>query len=459
MSNLAIHLLYRLINEHPYFSCNRIFFFQKDLPPISVEQLKTIDQYDIVGFSLSYELDYFNVVEILKRSSIPVFSTERDLSHPLIIGGGICLTYNPEPLADIFDLILIGEAEDAIKEVLDRYVEVIGSVKTREDLLLSFSDIEGIYIPRFYRDGEPVIRDLPSRIKRSVFRDFDRETAYSCIRTDGTVFGDMFLLEVERGCPMRCKFCVAGNIYLPCRIKSPDTLKRIISQYKGIYSKVGLMGPLVGGIPYIKDLLKWLIAEGFKVSVSSLRVSTLDEELLELLRLAGETAITIAPEFMDEGIRASLGKKESNEKILEVLESSFKIGFKRAKFYMIFGYGDYQRELESLAYFKKSIDKLLRDYKVYISFNFQPLIPKPFTPLESYNPPSRRELEDQKRKIIDVLRNERFKVNIASIRESLLEIAISRGDRKILPLILNREIKKIIDNASVTFSPIGFIQI
>ncbi|MGC8971762.1 MAG: B12-binding domain-containing radical SAM protein [bacterium] len=458
MSSLAIHLLYRLINDHPYFSCSRIFLPQDNLPPLSIEQLKPIEEHDIVGFSISYELDYFNVLEILKRSSIPISSAKRDLSHPLIIGGGICLTYNPEPLADAFDLILIGEAEEAIKEVLDRYVEVIDSVKSREDLLLSFRDIEGIYIPRFYRDGKPILEGLPIEIKRRVFRNFDRETAYTCVKTIDTIFGDMFLIEIERGCPMMCKFCVAGNIYLPCRIKSIDTVKRIITQHESIYSKVGLMGPLVGGIHYIKDLLKWLIDRGLKVSIASLRVSTLDREFLELLKLAGETSITIAPEFINEDIRASLGKKESSEKILEALETSFKVGFKRAKLYMIFGYGDYELEIKSLEDFKRRLDRLLKDYKAYISFNFQPLIPKPFTPLESYNSFDKKALEGQKRKIIEVLKGERFKVNIASIRESLLEIALSRGDRKLFPLILCKDLKGIMKMAFIPFSPIRFIR-
>lgn len=459
MSSLALHLLYRLINEHPSFSCHRIFFPQEDYPPVSIESLKSMDEYDILGFSISYELDYFNVVEMLRRSSIPILARERELFHPLIIGGGICLTYNPEPLADLFDLILIGEGDEAIGEVLDRYVEVKDVVRTREDLLLSFKDIEGIYIPRFYSNGIPTVEGLPKKIRRRVFRDFDRETAYSCVRSTDAVFGDMFLIEIERGCPMGCRFCVAGNIYLPCRIKSIDTVKRLVSLYRDIYSKVGLMGPLVGGIPYIKELLRWLIGERMEVSVASLRVSTLDEEFLELLRLAGETSLTLAPEFMNEDIRSSLGKRESNERLLDVLERSFKVGFKSVKLYMIFGYGEYDLELRALESFKEKIDKLLKYYKAYISFNFQPLVPKPFTPLESYSPLTKGELEVQKRRIIDVLRGDRIKVTVASIRESLLEMALSRGDRSVFPLILSKDVKRLMDSAFTLFKPIGFIEI
>ncbi len=459
MSSLALHLLYRLINENPYFSCHRIFLPQGDLPPVSIESLKNIDEYDVLGVSLSYELDYFNVIEILKRSSIPILAKERELSCPLVVGGGICLTYNPEPLADVFDLILIGEGEDAIIEILNRYIEVKDSVKSREELLLSFANIEGIYIPRFYSDGKPIVEGLPRKIKRRVFKDFDRETAYSCVRSVDTVFGDMFLIEIERGCPMGCKFCVAGNIYLPCRIKSIEVVKRLISCYRDIYSKVGLMGPLVGGVPYIKDLLRWLIEEGMKVSVASLRISTLDEEFLELLRLAGETSITLAPEFINEDIRFSIGKRESNEKLLDVLETSFKLGFKNIKFYMIFGYGDYDLEISSLKNFKEKIDKLLKYYKTNVSFNFQPLIPKPFTPLASYNSITRKELEEQKRQVIDILRGERIKVTIASIRESLLEMALSKGGRSLLPLIIDRDLKTLLRSAFTPFRPIEFIEI
>lgn len=458
MSNLAIHLLYRLINSHPYFSCERIFSLQDKVPPLSLESLRPLDEFDILGFSISYELDYFNIVKILRDSSIPILAKDRDLGYPLIIGGGACMNYNPEAVADVFDLILIGEAEDAIKEILDRYVEVRGSIRSKQDLLLSFADIDGIYIPSFYRDGRPLVEGIPTKIKRRVFRDFDRETAFSYIPSPDTVFGDMFLIEVERGCPMRCKFCVVGNVYSPCRIKSLDTVKNIILDHGIGYRKIGLMGPLVGGIPYIKDLLRWLIGLNLQVSVSSLRISNLDTELLELLRLAGESTITIAPEFIDEGLRRDVGKRESNEKILEVLEKLFQVGFKRVKFYMIFGYGDYEIELRALEVFKGYLIKLLKDYRATAIFNFQPLIPKPFTPLQDYNSLKKTDLQNQKKKIIDVLKDSRIRLHIASIRESLIEAALSRGGRDMLPLIIMEDRRRIIGKTS-TDKPWEFIEI
>ncbi len=458
MSNLAVHLLYRLINLHPYFSCERFFISQEKILPLSIESLRPLNEFDVIGFSISYELDYFNVIKILESSHIPVFAKDRDLSYPLIIGGGACMNYNPEPIADIFDLILIGEAEDAIKEVLDRYIEIKGSVRSKDDLLFSFLDIEGVYIPEFYKDGKPVVDVAPQRIKRRVFRDFDRETAYSCIYSPDAVFGDMFLIEIERGCPMKCKFCVAGNIYSPCRIKSLDTVKDIILKYGEKYKKIGLMGPLVGGVPYIEELLKWLIGLNFQVSVSSLRVSTLNTKFLELLKLAGESTITIAPEFLNERLRAEIGKKESNEKILEVLETLLKVGFRDIKFYMIFGYGDYETEIRSLEIFKKYLTQLLKDYKANVVFNFQPLVPKPFTPLQDYTIPDRKALQSQKRMIIDTLKHDRIKVRIASIREALIEAALSRGGRDMLPLILKDDKRGIFSTTS-TGIPWSFIEI
>ncbi|MBP8638381.1 MAG: radical SAM protein [Dictyoglomi bacterium] len=458
MSNLAIHLLYRLINSHPYFSCERFFLSQDEIVPLSIESLKPLNEFDVIGISISYELDYFNVIKILESSHIPVFAKDRDLSYPLIIGGGACMNYNPEPIADIFDLILIGEAEDAIKEILDRYIDMKDAVRSKDDLLFSFLDIEGVYIPEFYKDGKPLVDMAPRKVKRRVFRDFDRETACSYIYSPDAVFGDMFLIEIERGCPMKCKFCVAGNIYSPCRIKSLDTVKDTILKYGGKYKKIGLMGPLVGGIPYIEELLKWLIGLNFQVSVSSLRVSTLNMKFLELLKLAGESTITIAPEFLDEKLRAEIGKKESNEKILEVLETLLKFGFRDVKFYMIFGYGDYEIELRSLEIFKKYLTQLLKDYKANVVFNFQPLVPKPFTPLQNYNIPDRRVLQSQKRRIMDTLKHDRIKVRVASIREALIEAALSRGGRDMLPLILKGDKRGIFSVTSAGI-PWSFIEI
>ena len=458
MSNLAIHLLYRLINSHPYFSCERFFLSQDEIVPLSIESLKPLNEFDVIGISISYELDYFNVIKILESSHIPVFAKDRDLSYPLIIGGGACMNYNPEPIADIFDLILIGEAEDAIKEILDRYIDMKDAVRSKDDLLFSFLDIEGVYIPEFYKDGKPLVDRAPRKVKRRVFRDFDRETACSYIYSPDAVFGDMFLIEIERGCPMKCKFCVAGNIYSPSRIKSLDTVKDTILKYGGKYKKIGLMGPLVGGISYIEELLKWLIGLNFQVSVSSLRVSTLNMKFLELLKLAGESTITIAPEFLDEKLRAEIGKKESNEKILEVLETLLKFGFRDVKFYMIFGYGDYEIELRSLEIFKKYLTQLLKDYKANVVFNFQPLVPKPFTPLQNYNIPDRRVLQSQKRRIMDTLKHDRIKVRVASIREALIEAALSRGGRDMLPLILKGDKRGIFSVTSAGI-PWSFIEI
>lgn len=458
MSNLAIHLLYRLINSHPYFSCERFFLLQNGILPLSIESSRPLNEFNIIGFSISYELDYFNAVKILKKSSIPLWSQNRDLSYPLIIGGGACMNYNPEPVADMFDLILIGEAEEAIEEILNRYVDIRDSVKSKEDLLLSFSDINGIYIPRFYRDGRPLISGIPEKIKRRVFINFDEETAYSYIYSPDAVFGDMFLIEIERGCPMRCKFCVAGNVYSPCRIKSLDVVKEIILRFGEEYKRIGLMGPLVGGIPYIKELFRWLIELNFQLSVSSLRISTLDNELLELLKLGGESTITIAPEFLDEDLRRDIGKRESNEKILEVIETLLRVGFKKIKFYMIFGYGDYDVEIKALEIFKRHLIRLLKAYKANAIFNFQPLVPKPFTPLQDYRILDKSELQKQKRKIEETLKQDRIKVQVASIRESLLEASLSRGGRNIFPLILKEDRRGII-NTPPPDTPWNFIEV
>jgi radical SAM superfamily enzyme YgiQ (UPF0313 family) len=181
-------------------------------------------------------------------------------------------------------------------------------------------------------------------------------------------------------------------------------------------------------------------------------------KFLELLKLAGESTITIAPEFLDEKLRAEIGKKESNEKILEVLETLLKFGFRDVKFYMIFGYGDYEIELRSLEIFKKYLTQLLKDYKANVVFNFQPLVPKPFTPLQNYNIPDRRVLQSQKRRIMDTLKHDRIKVRVASIREALIEAALSRGGRDMLPLILKGDKRGIFSVTSAGI-PWSFIEI
>jgi len=456
MANLAVHLLYRLINSHPYFSCERFFILSPDIPIVSLETFSSLRIFDIIGFSISYELDYFNVVEILEKNNIPPKSIDRNLSYPLIIAGGACMSYNPEPISEVFDLILVGDGEEAIGEILDRYRESINSKLSKEELLLSFADIKGIYIPRFYKDGKTISKEVPEKIARRIFKEFDRETAYTTIDAPDAVFGDLFLIEIERGCPMRCKFCVAGNVYLPCRIKSMMIVKEIISQYKGNHKKIGLMGPLVGGIPYIKSLLKWLMENSLQVSVSSLRVSNLDVEFLSLLKEAGEDSITIAPEFMDESLRYSVGKKESNEKIIGVISSALNIGFKKIKLYMMFGYNNYDIELMALEKFKLEVEKLINSYRAQFVINFQPLVPKPLTPFQFNNLEEKTVLQKQAKAISNILKSNYIKVQIASIRESIIEGILARGGRALFPLILNKDRKSILKDSRFLLTNIPY---
>lgn len=450
MANLAIHLLYRLINNHPYFSCERVFLFSKDVPIVSLETFSPLVAFDIVGFSISYELDYFNVIEILERSGIPIKSVERDLDYPLIIAGGACMSYNPEPISEVFDLIVIGDGEETIVEILNRYRECIGLRQSKEEFLLSFIDIKGVYIPRFYDRGEPISTDIPQKVTRGIFRDFNRETAYTVIYAPNAIFGDLFLVEIERGCPMRCEFCVAGNVYLPCRIKSMETVKDVIRYRNENHKKIGLMGPLVGGIPYIKSLLRWFIENSLQVSVSSLRISTLDLEFLLLLKESGEDSITIAPEFMDESLRFSVGKKETNEKIMETLNSALNAGFRRIKLYMMFGYDDYTLELNALERFRTEIERLNRTYRSRFIINFQPLVPKPFTPFQFRDMEERSILEKQAKAILSILSNNYIRVQIASIREAILEERLARGGRELFPFLLNKDRNGILKDSRYT---------
>ncbi|MGB9681748.1 MAG: radical SAM protein [bacterium] len=449
MGNLAIHLLYRVINAHPYFSCERFFLFN-NVPMASLETFSPLTSFDIIGFSISYELDYFNVIEVLKRSNIPPKSVDRNLNYPLIIAGGACMSYNPEPISDVFDLIVIGDGEETVLEILNRYREYVGLGRSKEEFLLSFVDIKGVYIPRFYEKGEPIFKNVPQKINRSIFRDFDKETAYTTIYAPNAVFGDLFLIEIERGCPMRCRFCVAGNVYLPCRIKSMKTVKDVIRYRNEKHKKIGLMGPLVGGIPYIKNLLRWFIEEGLQVSVSSLRISTLDREFLTLLKEAGEDSITIAPEFVDESLRFSVGKRESSEKIIDVLNSALEVGFERIKLYMMFGYDDYTLELNALERFKLDLERLNRAYRSKFVINFQPLIPKPLTPFQFRNMEDRVVLQKQAKAILDLLKDRYIKVQIASVRESILEGVLARGGRELFPFILNNDRRGILKHTHYT---------
>ncbi|MCX7914136.1 MAG: radical SAM protein, partial [Thermodesulfovibrionales bacterium] len=346
------------MNKREDVVCERAFFpTDEDLdehlrtktPIFSIESKLPIDRFNIIAFSLSFENDYPNILRILKISNIPSFATERENHHPLVIAGGTCMFYNPEPVASIFDIIFIGEAEETINEFIDlvHSITKIGisnkysvGASFKENLKREALSISGLYIPQYYeiRYGQdstiseriPLMK-APQYISRRFIKDLNDSQISHAIISSETEFSDMHLVEIMRGCKWKCRFCVVSHVYSPPRQKLPE---RVIDQIDNLHTKVrvGLVGPSLSDYIDIESILK---KEGIDFSITSLRANRKSIKLIELLR--HQRSVSIAPEAGTERLRRVINKNISEKDILEISELILSAEIEFLRLYFMIG--------------------------------------------------------------------------------------------------------------------------
>ena len=263
MSNLGIHAIYNLLNSYRDVVCERVFLEAvnktRQLPPLSLESQRPLSDFAVLAFSITYELDYFNVVNILKASGIPLYAADRDERHPLVIAGGPCIIANPMPLSPFFDCLCIGEAESILPSMLPVLSE--GIKGKRYELLKTLSSLPGIFVPQAH-NGTPVAHQWLNNL--------DDFPAHSVILTPDTELGNLYLIEVQRGCGWGCRFCLVSNAFSPMRFRSIDGLITQAEQGLRYRKRIGLVGPAVTDHPRFDELLGRLQQTGARLSVSSL---------------------------------------------------------------------------------------------------------------------------------------------------------------------------------------------
>jgi len=375
MSNLGVHALYKLLNGHDKLVAERAFWETEDgqSPPISLESQRPLADFAVIAFSISYELDYFNVARILKASSIPLYATDRDEQHPLIIAGGPCVMANPMPISPFFDCLGIGEAEPIVPAILPAISEGIGG--KRSDLLKSLSSLPGVYVPQ--HPGKPVTRQWAENL--------DDSPVASVVLTPDTELGDLYLIEVERGCNWGCRFCLTSQAFRPMRYRSLDNLIAQAEEGLKHRNRLGLVGAAISDHPQIEELMTRLTDMEAKLSVSSLRIAPLSGVVLRELAKGGARTVTLAPEAGSQRLRRVIKKGITDDDIAEAMEMVAEQGIKQVKLYFMIGLpSESDEDIEEIINLSLNCKRLLDNKHpgTRLTLNISPFVPKAGTPFQ-----------------------------------------------------------------------------
>ncbi len=457
MSNLGMHQIYSILNNRSDTVCERVFlpdeedikeYLETGTRLFTMESKRQVKEFDILAFSVSFEQDYLNILEMLQLSSIPPRKEERSDDDPLVIFGGICSFFNPEPLADFFDCILIGEGENITGEFIDTYKTNRG--QGRRSLLRALCKIPGTYVPEFYHvlykeDGTIKERKIldqyaTERIVKRSTSDFSNSPAATVIFTPQTEFSNMYLSEITRGCGRHCRFCMAGYIYLPPRnlsIEKAQAQARIADE---LCSKIGLVGAAISDYPDIGALCSMIAGD---VSISSLRADSISKALIDRLAKSGHKTIAIAPEAGSERLRSVINKGITEDDLLRAADMVFGGGILNLKLYFIIGLPtETQEDVDSIIVLAEKIRAIQLKYarpqgrigRITLSVNS--FVPKPFTPFQ-WEPMEAMESLNRKQRNLEKAVRKIGNMNIIHDlpKWEYIQALLSRGDRRIGALI------------------------
>lgn len=424
MSNLGIHAIYNLFNSNLRVVCERVFLDTTSKnTPTAIESGRPLSDFAVLAFSISYELDYFNVINILKASGIPLFSAKRDYRHPLIIAGGPCVTANPMPLVPFFDCFCIGDAEAIVPTMLPTLSENIGEI--RNILLQKVSILPGIYVPLY---------PPPNSVARQWVKNLDDFDTRTIILTRDTELGDSYLIEAERGCTRGCRFCMVNSAYSPMRFRSAE--KIIKHAWEGLHyrRRIGLVGPSVADHPQINDILTGLNKMNAEISISSLRIDTLSESIISKLAKGKLQTITIAPEAGSQRLRDVINKCFTEDDILRAVEIIAGQRFTQLKLYFIIGLPtETDEDVEEIVRLTLAIKDRLesKSSNIRIIVNVATFVPKASTPFQWLPMASQEALNFRLGVLSSTLPLKGIKFNEESPAWSEVQGVLSRGDEKL----------------------------
>lgn len=471
MSNLGLRIIYGLLNAQEAVSCERVFLPDLDMleilrarkiPLFSLESKVPLVKFDFIGFAVSYELDYTNILAMLDLSGIPLLASLRNLDFPLVIAGGSCVS-NPEPLADFIDLFLIGEAEEALPEIIERYKEIRTTSRkprtTKEEVLRELAEIEGVYVPSLYeveydscaavKKFSPKYPGIPPKVRKRIIKNLDQ--AYyptNWLVPHIQIVHDRACIELMRGCPHRCNFCQARSVYHSLRLRSPQKVLELtekVQQLSG-YEELSFLSLSTSDYPNLFEVISSLTEkfqeQAIAISLPSVRPKAYLGELAAVLAKVRKTTLTFAPEAGSVKLRSQINKDFNMEEFYAAVFASYKAGWRAIKLYFIIGLPneDYE-DLDGILEIAQEASRLRKEAvgrpaKVRLSICL--FIPKPHTPFEREAMESQSTLRD---KIIYLRKKMEYlpraiSLNFHNLESSVIEAVLSRGDRTLGSVLL-----------------------
>ncbi len=474
MSHLGMKILYDMLNRWEDIWCERVFspwvdldkiMREKNIPLFGLESQDPIKNFDFLGITIQYEMCYTNILQVLDLAGVPLRAKNRTWDDPIVMGGGPC-TYNPEPIADFFDIFYIGEGETRHREILDLYLECKEQGLSREEFLRKAACIPGMYVPMFYQvkyheDGTikefgPIYEELPKKIKKEMVLDVSN-TYYPLkpVVPFIKVTQDRVVLEIQRGCIRGCRFCQAGQLYRPVREREVDVLKKYaLEMLKNTgYEEISLSSLSSSDYSQLEELINFLIEEGKEkhtnISLPSLRIDAFSLDVMSKVQDVRKSSLTFAPEAGSQRLRNVINKGISEEQIIQGSSLAFQGGWSRVKLYFMLGLPtETEEDIRGIAQLCNKVAATFFDVvpkeerkngpvQIVASTSF--FIPKPFTPFQWAPMNTKEEFIEKayltRSAVMEQINQKRIKYNWHEADTSVIEGVLARGDRKLNDVI------------------------